>query len=146
MGGAIIKLVLKGRRICGGKAEGEALVTKDPIGFNMGVDPATGMIVERGHELEGKSIAGKVLVFPSGKGSTGGSFVIYQLAVLGSAPKAMINIETETIVAVGAIMGNIPTVDKLDKNPLEVIETGDYVIVNADNGIVEVIKKKQANY
>lgn len=134
-------LVLKGRRVSGGKAEGEALVTKDRIGFNFGVDPKTGIVVERGHEIEGKSIAGKILVFPSGKGSTGGSFSIYQLAILGTAPKAMINVETETIVAVGAIMAGIPLVDRLNKNPLEIIRTGDYVKIDADKGLVKVIKR-----
>lgn len=138
-----MKVVLKGRRVSRGKAEGEALVTKDNIGFNFGVDPQTGKIVERGHELEGKCIAGKILVFPTGKGSTGGSFLIYQLALLGNAPKAIINVETDTVVAVGAIMAGIPLVDRLDKNPLEVIETGDYVKVNADEGLVEVIKRSK---
>lgn len=138
-----MKIVLKGRRVSRGKGEGEALVTKDNIGFNFGVDPQTGKIVERGHELEGKCIAGKILVFPTGKGSTGGSFLIYQLALLGKAPKAIINVETDTVVAVGAIMAGIPLVDRLDKNPLEVIETGDYVKVDADEGLVEVIKRSK---
>ena len=137
-----MSIVLRGRVISRGKAEGEALVTKDRIGFNFGVEPATGIIVERDHELNGKSIKDKILVFPSGKGSTGGSFSIYQLAVLGTAPKAMINVETETIVAVGAIMGGIPLVDKLEKSPLEAISTGDYVKVDATEGLDHITKRR----
>jgi hypothetical protein len=133
-------LIMKGRRVSPGKVEGTALVTKQRIGFNFGVDTNSGIIVERGHELEGKSIKDVILVFPAGKGSTGGSFMIYQLARRGTGPKAMINEKTETIVAVGAVMGKIPVVDRLDKNPLELIENGDRVEVDADNGTVKVWK------
>jgi predicted aconitase with swiveling domain len=133
-------MTMKGRRVSPGKAQGLALVSQQRIGFNFGVDPSTGIIVERGHELEGKSIKDVILVFPAGKGSTGGSFMIYQLSRCGTGPKAMINEKTETIVAVGAVMGNIPVVDKLDKNPLELIENGDRVEVDGDNGTVKVWK------
>jgi uncharacterized protein len=73
------KLVLKGRRIVKGKACGEAVVTKEAISFNGGVDNMTGIVTEPGHELEGVNIAGKVLVFLTGKGSTGGSYKIYDM-------------------------------------------------------------------
>lgn len=129
---------LKGRIISKGCAEGEALVCQEPIGFNFGFDVTTGTVIERGHQLEMRSVAGKVLVFPNGKGSTGGSFVIYQLAKAGTGPVAMINVATETIIAVGAIMGHVPVVDSLDDDPLAVIRTGDFVRVDADRGIVEV--------
>ena len=135
-----MKLVLKGRLVSPGKASGEALVTEERIGFNFGVDPDTGTIVERGHELEGKSVAGKILVFPSGKGSTGGSFSIYQMGILGTAPKAMINMRSETIVAVGAVMAHIPLIDRLDLDPIETIKNGDHVEVDADRGIVTVTR------
>lgn len=134
-------IVLKGKCVCRGKAEGEALVSKQPIGFNLGMDAKTGTVTEFRHELEGKSVKDKILVFPHGKGSTGGSFVIYQIARMGTGPKAMINVKAENIIAVGAIMAGIPTVHQLDQDPLAVIETGDYVRVDADNGIVEVFKK-----
>lgn len=120
-----------------GRVEGEALVTRMPISFWGGVNPKTGVVVEKGHELEGRSISNKVLVFPYGKGSTVGSYVIYGLAKLGVAPKAIINMETEPIVAIGAIIAGIPVVDKPDKD-LMVIKTGDHVKVNADQGIIEV--------
>ena len=133
-------IILRGRKVSPGKARGEALVSREPIGFNFGVEPQTGVVVERGHQLQGVSIKGKILVFPSGKGSTGGSFSIYQIGVLGTAPKAMINIRSEAIVAVGAVMAHIPLVDRLDSNPIEIIENGDEVEVDADKGLVIIDK------
>jgi len=137
------KIVLRGHKVVGGKAEGEALVTRDCISFMGGVDPKSGIITEKGHELEGKKITGKILVFPSGKGSTGGSYMVYEMTKLGTAPKAIINIKADPIVAIGAIMGKIPLVDRLERNPIEVIRTGDYVIVNADEGLIEVYRKSK---
>ena len=98
-------IIVKGRSISKGCAEGEALVCRQPIGFNFGIDLATGIITEYNHELFGKSIKDKILLFPHGKGSTGGSYVVYQLAKNKTGPKAIINMTTETIIAVGAIMG-----------------------------------------
>ncbi len=103
---------LKGRTIYAGTAEGEALVTTMGISFFGGVDPETGVVVERGHELEGQCIAGRVLVFPSGKGSTVGSYTLYRLKHAGLAPAAIINAECETITAVGCIIAEIPCVDQ----------------------------------
>ncbi len=125
---------LKGRKIFGGKTGGEALVTKDGISFYGGIDPETGNVVEKGHELEGQSVAGKVLVFPEGKGSTVGSYVMYNLKKRGKAPAAIINAECETIVAVGCIISEIPCVDKVDITQLK---TGMKVEVDADNGTVK---------
>ncbi|MFO7872280.1 MAG: DUF126 domain-containing protein [Candidatus Undinarchaeales archaeon] len=128
---------MKGRKIFKGKAEAEAIVSPEPISFYGGVDPETGKVVEKGHPLENKSITDKVLVFPQGKGSTVGSYIIYSLKKNGKAPAAIINKETETIVAVGAIISEIPMVDKVD---ISKIKTGDKVKVNADEGTVEVLK------
>jgi predicted aconitase with swiveling domain len=125
---------MKGRKIFGGKAEGEAIVSKEGISFYGGVDPDTGVVTERGHPLEGKNITGKILVFPTGKGSTVGSYTIYRLKKNGKAPLAIINRECETVVAVGAIISEIPCVDKIDT---ESIKTGDRLRINADEGIVE---------
>lgn len=130
------------RKISKGFGEGEALVCHEPIGFNFGVDVPKGVIIEHNHELEGQSFKGKVLVFPHGKGSTGGSFVVYQVAVEGTAPAAIINRNTETIIAVGAIMGGIPVVDHLEDGAYDQIETGDYVKVDATSGKVTIIKKE----
>ena len=115
-----------GRIIKSGSVEGEALVSSAAIGFLGGVDGETGIVTERGHPLEGQCVAGKVLVFPTGKGSTVGSYVLYQLAVNGLAPVAILNAESEPIVAVGAIISNIPMVDLVD---VGAIRTGDRVRV-----------------
>jgi len=69
--------------------------------------------------------------------------VIYQLSCSRTGPKAMVNEKTETIVAVGAVMGKIPVVDRLDKNPLDLIENGDRVEVDGDNGTVRVWKSER---
>ena len=105
---------LSGRVIFGGKAEGIALVSSSPMSFYGGVDPDTGKVIERGHELRGESVKGRVLVFPNGKGSTVGSYVLYRLKKNGAAPSAILNSKCETIVAVGAIISEIPCVDLVD--------------------------------
>ena len=129
---------MKGRTISPGKAQGEAIVSRSPIGFYGGIDPKTGIVIERGHELEGESVKGKVLVFPQGKGSTVGSYVIYGLKKNGVAPAAIVNKETETIVAAGVILASIPCVDKID---IDKIKTGDNLIVDADSATVEIACK-----
>lgn len=135
------KLVLQGRKIVKGKASGEAVVTGEAISFNGGVDNMTGIVTEPGHELEGINIAGKVLVFLTGKGSTGGSYKIYDMVSRGTAPVAFIQVNPEPITTVGAIIGNIPVVAGLNENPTIAIATGDFVELDADAGKVEVTKK-----
>jgi predicted aconitase with swiveling domain len=132
-------MILKGRKVMGGKAEGEALVSTEPVSFYGGVDPITGCITEPGHCCCGENITGKVFVFPIGKGSTVGSYVIYRMKKLGTAPAAIINVETEAILATGCVISDIPLVDKLDQDPIEVIKTGMLVRVEADEGIVEIL-------
>jgi len=129
--------VLRGRRISPGKVEGECIVSKEPIGFYGGIDAKTGLFIEKGHELEGKSVKGKILVFPCGKGSTVGSYVIYGLAKNKQAPLAIVNRETETIVATGAILAGVPCVDHI---PVEKITTGDHLLVDATSGTVTIIR------
>ena len=126
-------IVLQGRVIKAGRAEGPALVSPAPIGFLGGVDPDTGVVLEPGHPLQGRSVAGKVLVFPTGKGSTVGSYTILRLGRGGHGPAAMINAESEAIVAVGAIIADIPMVDRID---IGLIHDGDWVVV--DDGAVTV--------
>jgi uncharacterized protein len=121
---------LKGRIIYKGKAEGEALVTTQPISFYGGVDPNTGVVTEKGHELQGISVKGKILVFPQGKGSTVGSYTLYRMKKNGVAPAGMINRECETIIAVGAIISEIPCVDKIDVTK---IKTGNKVSIEDDS-------------
>lgn len=125
---------LHGRKIYQGTAEGKALVTSMGISFFGGVDPDTGMVVERGHELEGQSIGGKVLVFPSGKGSTVGSYTLYRLKMNGLAPAAIVNAECETITAVGCIIAEIPCVDHI---PIQQLKTGLSLTVDGEQGTVE---------
>jgi uncharacterized protein len=119
----------KGRTIFSGQAAGQALVTSMGISFYGGVDPESGIVVEKGHQLEGQSIAGKVLVFPTGKGSTVGSYVLYRLKASGMAPAAVLNAECEPIVAVGCIIAEIPCVDHL---PVGEIQSGDWVAVDGE--------------
>jgi predicted aconitase with swiveling domain len=138
----VVPIKLKGRTISRGRAEGEVLLSRDPISFLGSVDPKTGMIIEEKHALAGKSIKGKVLVFPHGKGSTVGSYVMYQLKKNGTAPAAIVNLETEPIVAVGAIISEIPLVDMLERNPYEVLNNGDLVLVNGSEGYIELIKQR----
>ncbi len=120
---------LEGRVIKAGTAEGLALVSPEPIGFLGGVDPETGVVVEAGHPLAGQCVSGRVLVFPTGKGSTVGSYTLYRMARAGTAPAAIVNAESEAIVAVGAIIGEIPMVDQVD---IGRIETGDWVRVEGE--------------
>jgi len=126
----------QGRKIYGGVEEGEALVSSMGISFFGGVDPDTGVVIERDHELEGQSIAGKVLVFPSGKGSTVGSYTLYRLKMAGKAPFAIINAECETITAVGCIIAEIPCVDQV---PIEKLHSGQRIRVDGDAGTVTVL-------
>ena len=126
---------LKGRIISRGVAEGEALTTTQPISFYGGVDPETSEMLEKGHELQGKRIKDKILVFPNGKGSTVGSYTLYRLKKGGLAPAGMINRECETVVAVGAIISEIPCADEID---ISKIKTGDTVRI--ENGVVTIKK------
>jgi predicted aconitase with swiveling domain len=126
--------VLTGRIIRAGQAQGVALVSPEPVGFFGLVDTETGVVIEKGHPLEGKSIAGRVLVFPTGKGSTVGSYSLYRLAKAGRAPAAIINLESEPIVAVGAIISEIPMLDKVD---VEQIHSGDVVMIDGAQVIID---------
>lgn len=125
----------KGRKIYSGQASGEALVSSMGISFFGGVDPESGVVVERDHDLEGQSIAGKVLVFPTGKGSTVGSYTLYRLKRAGLAPVAIVNAECETITAVGCIIAEIPCVDLVEIGKLR---TGDVVRVDGERGVIAV--------
>jgi predicted aconitase with swiveling domain len=134
-------MILKGKTVKKGTVEGEAIVSRIPFSYLGDLDVNTGKVVVRGHDLEGQSIAKKIFVFPTGKGSTVGPNVAYTAKQLGNTPKGMICIEVEPVMAMVAIMNDIPMVHKLDKNPLEVIQTGDHIKMDATRGIVEVIKK-----
>jgi len=126
-------MVLRGRTICPGGAGGDALFSRMGISFYGGVDPDSGLVTEAGHDLEGQSVAGKVLVFPTGKGSTVGSYVLYRLKHNGLAPAAIINSACETITAVGCIIAEIPCIDQVD---ITQIAAGMRLEVDAERGQV----------
>ena len=127
---------IKCHRVASGRASGPALVTGQAISFLGNVNPETGVVVDPAHELFGECIAGKVLIFPGGKGSTVGSYVIYQLKKRGLAPVAMINLLSEPIVAVGAVISGIPLVDRVGEEVLR-IKSGTIVNVDADRELVQ---------
>jgi len=134
------EIALKCHKIIGGYGEGKALVSHEPICFYL-TDPKTGIVREKNHELAGQSLAGKVLVFPSGKASSvvqsGG---LFKLASHGVAPKALIVKDVETVLVVSAFMVEVPLVDRLERDPFEVIDAGDFVKVDAEKGMVTVKK------
>lgn len=137
-----LEIALKCHKIIGGYGEGEALVSHEPICFYL-TDPKTGIVREKSHELAGKNLANKVLIFPSGKASSVVQIDgLFKLASHNVAPKAMIVKDVETVLVVSAFMVKIPLVDRLEKDPFEVIRTGDFVKVDAEKGIVTVTKQK----
>ena len=134
-------IVLRGRGVVGGRAEGEALVTSQAIPGWGGVNPREGVITETRHDLRGVRFAGKVLVFRGAKGSSGWSAMYHTTRLAGTAPAALVFNEMTTKVALGAVVMRVPSVTALDRNPLDVIETGDWVVVDGDAGTVEVVKR-----
>ena len=132
--------IIKCRKISKGHTKGKVILTKDPLSFLGGVDPKKGVVIDSKHELYGKNIGGKVLVIPSGKGSTVGSYVLYQMAKNNTAPLAVIALEAEPIIATGAIMAGIPMVDKPEAEILKILHNEDIVEVNADSAFIKIIK------
>jgi predicted aconitase with swiveling domain len=137
-------MILKGRKIVGGQAEGEALVSRDPVSFYGGVDPETGVVTERGHAVEGECVTGKIFVFPTGKGSTVGSYVIYRMKKLGTAPAAIVNLETEAILATGCVMSGIPLVDGIGEDAMDSLRSGMRLRVDADGGSIESVENNES--
>jgi len=130
------RLRIRCRKISGGLAEGKALVSSEPISFFGEVDPETGIVTDEKHPLYRMCIAGKILIFPTGRGSTVGSYVLYQLSLNGKAPKGIICREADPVVAVGAIISRIPMVDRPERFDFR---SGQNVKIDADNEIIEVI-------
>ncbi|HTO62570.1 MAG TPA: DUF126 domain-containing protein [Bradyrhizobium sp.] len=135
------KIVLRGRKVVGGCTEGEAIVTQDTISGWGGINERDGTIIERRHELRGRSFKDKILVFPGAKGSSGWSAYFHMARLNGVAPRAMIFNKMTTKIALGAVVTRAPAMTDLDQDPLLVIETGDWVKVDADNGVVEILKR-----
>jgi len=135
------KIVLRGRKVVGGCAEGEAIVTRDTISGWGGINEREGTVIERRHELRGQSFKDKILVFPGAKGSSGWSAYFHMARLNGAAPRAMIFNKMTTKIALGAVVAHAPAMTELEQDPLTIIETGDWVKVDADNGIVEITKR-----
>lgn len=129
---------LKCRIISKGQAKGEALVSNDPISFLGGVDPLTGLVIDSKHELNGKKIKDKILIIPGGKGSTVGSYVIFQMAKSKTAPKAIVCLKAEPIIATGAIMAEIPMVDQINGDIMGMVSSGMEIGVDAEKGEIKI--------
>ena len=125
------------RNISKGKGKGELIVSSEPISFLGGVNPENGEVIDPNHELKGQSIKDKVLFIPGGKGSTVGSYVIFQMMKNDSAPKAIICLNAEPIIATGAIMSDIPMVDSPSR--IEELTNGTLVEVDGDNGTITIL-------
>ena len=136
-------ILLHGRKIVGGSAQGEALVTRQTISGWGGIDPKTGTIIELRHELRGKSFKDKILVFPGAKGSSGWSAFFHMARLNGAAPKGFLFNKMSTKIALGLVVTRAPAVSEFDRDPLTVIETGDWVEIDADQGIVKVTKQAE---
>jgi uncharacterized protein len=134
------EIILKGRKGTGGKAEGRALVTRKVICWYTTFD-IDGNVVDRESELFGQNISGCVLVYPSFKGSTVGSITLYEMAMRGSAPKALINTTADSVTLSGAILGDIPVIHQFDVDPTTVIKTGDAVSLDCKSGTVKIVRK-----
>jgi len=135
------RLVIRGRAVVKGRAEGQALVADAALSFWGEVDPVSGKVIGKGHPLEGESLAGRVLVIRSTRGSSATPMVLNLAKLEGVAPAAFINVEVDSLAALGAIVNGIPLMAELEQNPFEAIHTGDHVIVDADAGLVEIIPR-----
>jgi predicted aconitase with swiveling domain len=131
-------ITLHGRTVVPGVAEGEALVSRETISGWGGIDPAKGIIIERRHALYGVSFAGRILVFPGAKGSSGWAAFFQTTRLMGTAPLGMIFNTVTTKAALGAVVTRVPAITDLDRDPLTVITTGDLVRIDADHGVVIV--------
>ena len=139
-------IVLHGRKVVPGVAAGEALVSHETVSGWGGIDPAQGIVTERRHELCGQSFAGKILVFPGAKGSSGWASFFQSTRLMGTAPLGMIFMTMSTKVALGAVVTRVPSVTALEPDPLETIVTGDWVRIDADSGTVEIKPAATENF
>lgn len=135
------KVILRGRRIVEGHRRGKALVSAKPLSFLGGVDPKSGIVIDKTHDLFGKCVKNTILCFPHGHGSTVGSYVLYSLAKRKLAPSALVNETADPVIVVGAIIASIPMVDKVD---IRQICDGDVVEVDADEGLVTAFKRGES--
>lgn len=130
-------IILTGRGVFAGIAEGEALVSDVDLALSL-IDPETGIVKQPDSPLFGQSVAGRVLVFPGGSGSSSGSYRLLHLSELKTAPAAIVNTQANAVVTAGAVLGGIPLVHRLTPDPFRFIRTGDHVHVNGAIGVVTV--------
>ena len=136
--------IIRGRKVVGGKAEGEALIADERVSFWGGTDPTRGTVHDVGSKFEGKSFAGKVFIFRFTKGSSGTSAYINIAKRLGVAPAAIINTELDCLCVLGCAISDIPMMTDLDKDPFKVIKNGDWIKLDADEGSIEVTRKAKS--
>lgn len=142
------KLILKGKGHSRGLVEAQAVVSWNPFGFWQGIDPKSGIVIDKRHDLVGQSLKGKIFIFPYGRGSTGTPGIFIEAVRNHTAPAAIINLKSEPMIIVCSLLAeefynvSIPVIDNLDRNPLEVIHTGDWLRVNGKSGTVEIINEK----
>lgn len=137
---------IKGRGVVKGRAEGEALVADAMLSFWGEVDPVTGKVIAVGHPLEGQSLSGRVLVIRSTKGSSATPMVLNLAKLEGKAPAAFVNVEVDSLAALGCIVNNIPMITDLEQDPFTTINTGDHVAVDADAGLLRITRRKEHNH
>lgn len=131
-------------KISEGKVQGPVLISKDDILFYL-CDPETGRVMEKGHDLEGQSVAGKILVFPAGKGSSSVQVDgLYQLLTRNNAPKAMIIQRPDTILVTSAIIMEIPLVDRVEEEFYRIVENGDDLCVDANLGTITMMRQEKS--
>jgi hypothetical protein len=140
-------VILRGRGCAAGEVEGEAIVSRQPFGFWQGLDPRTGIVIDKRHDLCGASVQGKVFVFPYGRGSTGTPGIFLEAVRNGCAPAAIVNVQSEPMIVMCALLAEaffkvrIPIVDGLDASPLDTLRTGDRVRINGTTGVIEVLSR-----
>ena len=135
-------LEIKGRGVVKGRAQGKALVADATLSFWGEVDAVTGRVIAVGHPLEGESLAKRVLVIRSTKGSSGTPMILRLASLEGNAPAALVNVEVDGLAALGCIVNGIPMMTDLERDPFEAIATGDDVVVDADRGVLQVVRKR----
>ena len=135
------EIIIRGKRVVKGNVSGEALISHEPISFKQSVDASSGIIIEKNHELEGICITGKILIFPTGKGSTGGSFRLLEMARKKTLPRGIINLKSDPIIVAGAIIVKIPMLDRVDPKIFDLIKSGDFITLDANREIIKLISK-----
>lgn len=131
------------REISRGIVEGEVLLSQDQILFYH-ADPATGVITERGHCLEGLSVKGKILVFPGGKGSSVVQMDgMYKLEQHGTAPLGLIVREPDTVLVSSAIIMELPMVDRVEESFYDTIQNGDRIRIDTEHQVIQLLKRRR---